>query len=154
MERADITAAVIAETERLLAEGLDHATIAARLKITEYVVGVVDGDKLGKGRPQPRDLYRRRVPNRSRGIDATTIRMIERMLQVGMLCRWQIAREAGVSLNIVEEVATGRRLPVTTGRPVVFKDLGERFLEEPVRCSDCGAMISIAPCRACRALRS
>ena len=154
MERADITAAVIAEADQLLALGLDHATIAARLHITGYVVGVVDGDELGKGRPQPRDLYGWRVPNRSRGVDATTIHMIERMLQVGLLCRRQIAREAGVSLNIVEQVAAGKRLPVTTGRPIVFKDLGERFLEEPVRCSHCGAMISIVPCRICRALRS
>ena len=154
MERTVITAAVIAEVNRLLAEGVDHATIATRLGITEYVVGVVDGDELGKGRPQPPGLSHRRQENSACRAEATTIRMIQRMLQVGMLCRRQIAREAGVSLNIVERVAVGKRLPINGGRPAVFKDLGERFLEKPILCTQCGGMISIIPCRACRALVS
>ena len=154
MERTVIRAAVIAEVNRLLAEGVDHATIAARLDVTEYVVGVVDGDVIGKGRPQPPDLSHGRMRNNVRGVEATTIRMIQRMLQVNLLSRRQIAREAGVSLSTVEDVTAGRRMPVSTERPIVFKDLGERFLERPIRCSDCGAMISIVPCRACRALVS
>ena len=47
MDHTVVTAAVITEADRLLAEGLDHATIAAQLGITEYVVGVVANDKLG-----------------------------------------------------------------------------------------------------------
>jgi len=154
MERTQITAAVVEEIDRRLAQQEAPAAIAARLKVSQYVVGVVAGDKLGKGRPQPRDLFAQRAPNSSRGVDATTIRMIQRMLQVGILRRRQIAHEAGVSLNIVEQVAVGKRLPTTTGHPIVFKDLGERFLEEPIRCAHCGAMLSIVPCRACRALVS
>jgi hypothetical protein len=140
--------------DRLLTQGLDHTTIAARLWITEYVVGVVDEDELGKGRPQPPDLYDGRAPNHSDGVDTATIRMIARMLQMKQLTCRQIAREAGVSLNIVEDVAMGRRTPITKGRPIIFKDLGERFLENPIRCAHCGAMISITPCRACRAVVS
>ena len=154
MNRPLITAAIVQETDRLLAEGIDHAVIAARLGITEYVVGVIDGDKLGKGRPQPqRPSGRRQGHTTNRGVDAATIRMIQRMLVVGMLNHKQIAREAHVSAHIVEEVASGRRSAVSTDRPAVFKDLGEHFLPEPIRCSGCRAKISIVPCRACRALR-
>lgn len=154
MQRRQITAAVVMGIDRLLAQGLDHQAIAERLGISRHVVGVVDGDTLGKGRPQPPDLYNRRAPNRSDGVDAATIRRILRMLQVDMLTRRQIAREAGVSLNVVEDVVAGRRPPISTERPIIFKDLGERFLERPLRCSRCGVLISISPCRACRALRS
>ena len=154
MERTEITAAVVEEIERLSAQRVAPTTIAARLKVSEYVVGVVESDTLGKGRPQPRDLFRRRARNRPRGVEATTIRMIQRMLQVGMLPRREIAREAGVSLNVVERVASGKRLLVNSGRPVVFKDLGERCLKKSILCKQCGGTIFIVPCRACRALSS
>ena len=151
MDRREITAAVVEQTDRLLAEGIDHAVIAARLGITEYVVGVIDGDKLGKGRSQPQRPSKRRQSRTNRGVDAATIRMIQRMLQVGILNHGEIAREAHVSSHIVEQVASGRRAAVSTDRPVVLKDLGERFLPKPIRCSGCRAKISIVPCRACRA---
>lgn len=154
MQRRQITGAVIMGVDRLLAQGLDYPTIAKRSGITEYVVGVVDGDELGKGRPQPRDLYSHQATNPADGVDTATIRMIRRMLQASVLTRREIAHEARVSLDTVEDVAMGRRIAMSTRRPIIFKDLGERFLERPVRCSHCGAMISIAPCRVCRALCS
>ena len=154
MQRRQITAAVIDGVDRLLAIRLDYPTIATRLGISEYIVGVVDGDELGKGRPQPKDLYRHPAVNPADGVDTATIRMIRRMLQVSVLTRREIAREASVSLDTVEDVAMGRRIALSTRKPIIFKDLGERFLERPVRCSHCGAMLSIAPCRACRALCS
>lgn len=154
MEHTQVTVGVVEEIDWMLAQGTAHAVIADRLKVSEYLVGVIAGDKLGRGRRPPPSSSGQRTFNRSRGIDAATIRMIQRMLQVNMLSQRQIARETDVSTRVVEMVAAGKRLPVSTEHPFVFKDLGERFLEKPIRCTHCGAMISIAPCRACRALRS
>ena len=154
MYRKPITAAAIDHVDRLLAEGKDHALIAGQTGVTEYVIGVIVGDKLRVGRPQPSDRFARRSTNPIRSIDAGTIRMIQRMLGVGVLNQRQIAREAGVSAHIVQMVSTGERLTVTTERPLVFAELGELFLEEPIRCQECGAMIYITPCRACRARRN
>jgi len=153
MEHREITAATVMEVDRLLAQGVDHAAISARLGITAYVIGVVANDKLGRGRiPRP-DRCSDHSQNSQRGVDAATIRMIERMLQVGMLRNRHIAREAGVSENIVEQVAAGTRLAVSTERPFVFEDLGERLLAKPRRCWGCGAPLAIVPCRTCRARR-
>ena len=86
MERTEITAAVITEVDRLLGQGIDHATIAARLGVTEYVVGVIANDaNRPEDPPRPPKRVSHRVRNAQSGVDATTIRMIERMLQVGML---------------------------------------------------------------------
>ena len=150
IRRREITAAVVQEADRLLAEGVDHATISARLGITEYVVRVMAGDTLRIGRPQPRQTSTRQAVNPRRSVGATTIRMVQRMLQASVLNRGQIAREAGVSRAIVEQVAKGQRKAIDTSRPVLCD--GETFLPESVRCR-CGAMISITPCRACRARR-
>ncbi len=46
MYRKPITAAAIDHVDLLLAEGKDHALIAGRTGITEYVIGVIAGDKL------------------------------------------------------------------------------------------------------------
>lgn len=154
MKHTDITASVVDEIDRLLAEQTAHAAIAERLNVSEYLVGVIAGDKIGRGRRSPPDAAGRRSFNSLRGIDAATIRSIQRMLQVSMRSQRQIALETGVSTRIVEMVAAGERLPISTERPFVLKDLGERFLEKPIRCAECGAMLSIVPCRACRALRS
>jgi hypothetical protein len=62
-----------------------------------------------------------------------------------------IAREAGVSPNTVTDVACGRRVAITLAKPILND--GERFLPDSIRCSGCHAMISVAPCRACRAKR-
>ena len=154
MDHTEITATVVEEIDRLLAQQTAHPVISDRLKVSEYLVGVIAGDKLGWGRRPTPGSAGQRTFNCLRGIDAATIRMIQRMLQVNMLPQRQIAVETGVSTRIVEMVAAGKRLPISTERPFVFKDLGERFVEEPFRCTHCGAMLSIVPCRACRALRS
>ena len=153
MDRSRITSAVVEAVDRMLASRLDHATIASQLGITRYVVGVITGDKHGKGRKPRAEQSARQVINAQRGVDAATIRMIQRMLEVGFLNQKAVAREAGVSMHVVSEVALGRRRAVTGERPCVFKDLGERFLPEPIRCSVCRAKILIVPCRACRARR-
>jgi len=155
MDRKVITAAIVEQADRLLTFGIDRATIAARVGITEYVIGVMVGDKLRNGRkqqPQQQRSTRRRGPTRQ-GTDAVTIRRIQRMLAVGILNHAQIAHEVGVSSHLVARVARGRRAPVSTEHPPVFRDLGEHFVRKPIRCEVCGALISIVPCRACRICR-
>jgi hypothetical protein len=153
MDRKFITAQVVEEIDRLLAQGVEHAMIAVQMCVTEYVVRVIAGDVLGKGRPQPKQRYQSASFYTYRGVDAATIRMIQRMLKVKILSSCQIAREAGVSPNIVERVASGERLAISTQRPLVFEDRGEKFLPEPIRCKACGTSIEIIPCRACRTRR-
>jgi hypothetical protein len=65
------------------------------------------------------------------------------MLAVGMLSPKEIAREAGVSKNIVTAVAGGKRMAITAGAPAL--DVDQRFLPEPIRCSVCHALVSIVP---------
>jgi len=151
MDRKQITAAVIEEADRLLAEGVDHAVVAARVGITEYVVRVMAEDQGRVGRMPPADTLGRRILNRQNCVDAATVRMIQRMLDVGWLTRCQIAREVGVSSNFVTAVARGKRLPISSERPPL--DKGERFLKVPIRCEGCHAKITIVPCRACKARR-
>ena len=151
MDRKVITAAIVEQADRLLVFGLDHATIAARVGITEYVVGVMVGDRHRDGRRQPPDLHARHVHNRQRAVDVSVIHMVQRMLAIGILNHRQIAREAGVSPNLVARIAGGRRVAVSTIRPVLNE--GERFLPEPIRCGQCGRRICVIPCRACLAER-
>ena len=77
--------------------------------------------------------------------------MIQRMLAVGILNHSQIAREAGVSINFVTQIANGDRRAVSTLQPILND--GERFVPESVRCGGCGRRIYVLPCRACRAGR-
>ena len=153
MKRTEITAQLVMTIDRLLANGVDHATIATRLGITEYVVAVIANDWLGRGRRPRIDKPCHRKPHPQQGVDVATVRGIQRMLDVGWLNYSGIAREAGVTRRLVEEIAVGKRPQVTTKRPFIFKDLGERFLAKSIRCLTCGASISIVPCRTCRALR-
>lgn len=149
MHRTEITAEVVRQADMMLTLGLDAETIAERLGITAYVVRVMAGDHDRIGRRSRPQLFTKGMVNPRRAVDATTIRMIQRMLDVGILRRGEIAREAGVSRSIVEQVASGRREAVSTARPPLCR--GERFLRKPVRCDQCRAMISIVPCRACHA---
>jgi len=152
MDRKLITAAVAEETDRLLAQGEDHVTIAARLKITEYVVGLMAENRENDDERSPPARSARRFPPWQKSVDAVTVRRMRRMIDIGWLNHTQIAREAGVSLNFVTKVAQGERPPISTERPVL--DKGERFLPAPIRCSVCRARISIVPCRACRTQRA
>ncbi len=61
----------------------------------------------------------------------------------------EIAREAGVSPHTVDAVAAGKRVAISTERPLLND--GEQFLPEPIRCSGCRAKIEVGPCRACGA---
>jgi hypothetical protein len=148
MDRTEITAAIVRKIERMLAQGTDHATIAATLGITQYVVWVIANDKLRcEGYPPQQQIVSHRNPNAQKALDATTIRMIQRMLDVGILPKLEIARQAGVSANMVSRVAKGKRQPITLLKPHLQE--GERFLSQPIRCNSCGGLISVAPCRAC-----
>jgi DNA-binding CsgD family transcriptional regulator len=151
MYRTEITAELVAQAERMMTDGAKCSTIARRLGITPHVVRLLarnrDLKPCGK---KPRRVSRR-VPNMQRGIDAVTIRMIQRMLEVGILRQVEIAREVGISPNMVSDVASGKRLPISTWSPYLQKD--ERFLPAPIRCSVCRGLISVAPCRTCRARR-
>ena len=152
MERTAITSSLVDEIETLVADDVDSAAIAARFGVTQYVVEVIANDvdpREGPSRPPRHD--HRRVPSTKPVIDVSTIRMVQRMLAAGVLKHSEIAREAGVSANTVSDVATGKRKAVTTKR--LQTDEGEQFLPEPIRCGDCGALISVAPCRACIATR-
>jgi hypothetical protein len=151
LDRREITAEVVEQADRLAASGADAATIATRLGITEYVAGLLVRNaslphRLGRPRPSSR-----RVANARAGLDATTIRRIQRMLEVGWLSHREIAREAGVSANAVGDVASGKRLAVTLSPPILSD--GEEFLPRPIRCPVCRARISVVPCRACAARR-
>ena len=151
MDRKPITAAIVEAADRLLVFGIDYATIAARLGITEYVVSVMAEDKLRVGRSQPHDRFERHIHNRQNTVDAATVRMVQRMLVVGQLNHREIAREAGVSETLVVRIARGKRLAVTTTRFQLAE--GERLLPERTRCSVCGAKNFIVPCRACKSRR-
>lgn len=151
MQHAEITAAVVEEVERLLAEGIDAAVVSARAGVSPYVAGIIAHECNGKPRPRATPRSDRRIRNVHQGVDATTVRMIQRMLDVGILRQGEIAREAGVASSTVREVADGRRPAITRVRPVL--DEAEQFLSEPIRCSVCGRLISVIPCRACAATR-
>jgi hypothetical protein len=153
MERRQITPAVVKGIDRLLAQGLDRATIAARLGITPYVVGVVAHDRHGRGRSPGRRRSDYPSDQTNQCLDSATIRMIQRLLDAHWLDFGEIAREVGVCQPIVEDVAAGKRPAITTERPFTFDDLAERFVEETIRCSVCGATLNIVPCRACRTRR-
>jgi len=149
MQHTEITAEVVAKADLLAIFGIDAPTIAARLGITEYVARLlVRNASLPPclGRPQP---PRRRVKNIQPGIEATTIRSIQRMLEVGWLRHKEIAREAAVCTDFVSDVASGKRAAITLSRPHLAD--GEEFLPRPIRCPTCRARISVVPCRACRA---
>lgn len=152
MRHRNTTATVVAGIDRLLDQGVPHVEIAERLGVSEFLVGVIAGDRIGRKRRVPPAITGPQLPTRPRSIDAATIRRIRRMLDVHILSYSQIATEAGVSTRTVERVAAGQRVPVGSERPFVFKDRGERLLKRPVRCRQCGAMIAIAPCRCCRTL--
>jgi hypothetical protein len=150
IDRTEITAGVVDQADLLLAFRLDHATIAKRLGLTEYVVGVMAADRLRNGRRQPPDLHARHVRNRRKAVDVSIICMIQRMLAIGFLNHRQIAREVGVSMSVVTQIANGERTAVSTLRAVLSD--GERFVPESVRCGECGRKVYVLPCRACRAL--
>ncbi len=149
--RREITAMVVAVIDRMLAEGRRQKTITERLGVSPYVVGVIARDKERIGHPAPKEPDGDRYPNRPNTADAATIAMIRRMLDVGILFHYEIARDVGVSTNLVTQVALGKRVPLDTSRPPL--SAGERFLRRPIRCSVCHRKISVLPCRACRTVR-
>ena len=149
MDRTEINARVVTEFGRLLAEGNLPVAIAARLGITPYVAGLL-AQTAGLPMPKIKDRKTtRRVRNAQRGVDAATIRSIQRMLAAGLLNHSEIARETGVSSNFVDSVARGERPPRALWQPTL--DAGESFLHDMIRCRGCGGQISVVPCRACRA---
>ena len=153
MDRRPITGSVVDEIERLLSQGIRRDVIASHLGVTKYIVQVIAEDEQDRRQAQPRQHSTAVAPRFYKFIDAATIRMVQRMLAAGDLNRSQIAREADVSPQLVQRIWKGKRLAVSAQRPHVFKDIGEKFLEKPVQCDECQAMIEIVPCRACRARR-
>jgi hypothetical protein len=75
------------------------------------------------------------------------------MLAVGFLSRTAIAREARVSPHTVRAIANGQRQAITVIPPQIEIAADERFLPKPIRCSGCHALVSVVPCRVCRARR-
>ena len=153
MNRKPITARIVKEIDRLLAQNIEHGMIAVRLKVSEYLVRTIanDSERQNCVSAPPQRIRPQRKPYR--GVEAAEIRMIQRLLEVGVLKPSVIAREVRVSRDVVEEVACGKRIFASTERPLIFRDLGEQFFVVPKRCGECGARISIVPCRTCRALR-
>lgn len=151
MRHREIIPEIVAGIERLLKRGCDHAEIAERLGVSPYVVEVIANDAERVGRRPPRRDKGYRYPSRPNTADMATVRMIQRMLDVGILRHKEIAREAHVSANFVTMVAQGERIPLDTSRPPLLPK--ERFLKVPIRCSLCGRRLSIVPCRACQAVR-
>jgi hypothetical protein len=89
------------------------------------------------------------MPDRPNAMDSSVVRMVQRMVAVGFLNHREIAREAGVSINFVTQIADGDRTAVSTLRPVLSD--GEQIVPESARCGGCGRTIYVVPCRACRA---
>ncbi len=147
MVREPITAEVVEEIDHLLAQGIDPVTISGRLNLSEYVVRVIDGDMIGKGRRPPKGATDCRVVRSIRDVDVSSIRLVQRMLAGGWLNQEQIAREAGVSPNIVYDIALGRRPSSMLSHMEVGPT--QVFLPDPMRCAGCGALLNVAPCHAC-----
>jgi len=147
MPYTTVTASVVEKIDQLLAEGFNPAAISTRLSVSAYVVGVIAGDKIGRGRRPPSGGSACRAANRADDVDAVTIRRIQRMLAVGWLNREQIAHEAGVVANTVSKVALGRR-PLRTFRHMEVGGT-QAVLHVPIRCAGCGALLTVAPCQAC-----
>lgn len=147
MHRKMITPDLVAEIERQLAAGCKTAEVAKHLGISCYVVEVVahnDGPR--NQPPRPSRSKMRKVPAKA-GIEYVTIRMIERLLSVGVFSYTEIAREVGVSKNSVAAMATGQRTAIMLVSPML--STGERFLPRPQRCGICGGRLIVTPCRAC-----
>ena len=148
--RHRITPAVVAAIERRLAAGRTPAAIAARMRVSAYVVRVIAHDQpRPRGRPHHDRRRTRRVSRARRALAPETVRRIQRMLSVGILSPVEIAREAGVGHHTVADIAQGRRLAVALTPPALLD--GERWMPTPVRCAGCGALVYIVPCRACAA---
>jgi len=153
--RPEITPELIAQAERLLAEGHPQDQIAKELGITAYVVGLI-AEQLGKSSSKKPSCSRK--PPRQRpcqprpaGLDAATIRLIQRMLALNWYHNSEIGLAARVSHDIVGAVKAGRRKAVNQARPVLSE--GERFIPETIRCPTCGYRVEILPCRICAATR-
>jgi hypothetical protein len=147
MLRTEITAELVQKVDRMLRVGMDVPTIATALGITPYVARIIARYQKRKMRGRIPARTGARVANSQKGLPATTIRRIQRMLDVKILPYDTIAREAGVSGNMVGLVARGMRLPISARRPYLTE--GEQFVPEGVRCGTCGATILVLPCRAC-----
>ena len=152
VDRPEVTAERIGQFERLLDSGVALDAAAGLMGLTPYVARLIRRHRRMPGAGPKRGNKGTHRPAHTRsGVEATTIRRIQRMLEVGWLEPTEIAREAGVSLNVVAEVATGRRDAISTTHATL--DKGERFLARPVRCEECGGLISVLPCRVCRVER-
>jgi hypothetical protein len=147
MNRTAITAEVVAKAEQMMALGAKRAKIAAKLGLTPYVLRIIARYRGQTPCGKPIERGQRHMRNSQLAIDAMTIRMIQRMLEVNILPYGEIAREAGVSFNTVNDVAAGKRLAISKRKPYLQK--GEQFLAKPIRCRVCLAPISVVPCRAC-----
>jgi DNA-binding CsgD family transcriptional regulator len=148
MIRKEITAEIVAEIEELLAVQFTPAEIAAYFGISPYVVEVIVHDDGKRNRPAPSPRTKSGFSEPKEQIDYATVRIIKRLIMVGVLSYPEIAREVGVSKNTVCALATGRRAVITFLRPRLRA--GEKFLPQPIRCRKCGGRLVIVPCRACR----
>ena len=139
MERRPITADLVARADRLLEYEVKPQTVARRLGISPYVIRLIVRDKTRYLRPVPPPRPDEPAPDPRRSTDAVTIRMIQRMLAINWLDYAEIGREAGVSQRLVEQVAAGRRLAISTEQHMLDKEFGEHAVRVPVRCPECHA---------------
>jgi hypothetical protein len=147
MMRKEITSAIVVEIEELLAAEFTPAEIAAHFEISLYVVEVIARDEGNRRHHAPAPKGQPRILEPREPIDVSTIRMIERLLSVGILSYAEIGRDMSVSKSTVRDVAGGKRTAVVVARPGL--NAGERFLARPRRCGTCGANLVVSPCRAC-----
>ena len=75
MRHREITATVVAGIDRLLDQQCPRAEIAKRLGVSEYLVGVIAGDGIGRQRRRPPVIVGRKAPTPLRCTDAATVRM-------------------------------------------------------------------------------
>lgn len=147
MKRKEITAETVAEIERLLKAGFMPAEVACQLEVSSYIAEVIAHDDGNRNHPAPAPESPSRLIKFRAPIDIGTIRIIKRLLSVGILSYAEIGRDLGVSKSVVRDVAGGKRIAVVFTRP--FLSPGEKFLSRPRRCGTCGANLVVSPCRAC-----
>lgn len=147
MNHREITSGVVADAEKLLADGLDAAVVADRLGISLYVVKTIAQEHQSRNQPAPPAIPKKRFSEPQKRIDTGTIHNIQRMLNSSSCNHSEIARQLGISNKTVARVATGQRQTLSVSKSHLAS--GERSLSKPHRCRRCRALIHILPCRTC-----
>lgn len=176
MRRPPITAALASQVAAEAAAGEPVETIAARQRLTAYVVEtIIEFHGVDNHSPIPKTEPRGCIEPE---IDPADLARINRLTAVGYSPR-KIHKLLGVRLEIVKRLVFKFRLLSELSQGCTLKNAtahlgitqkrarailselpylgpksklrkGERYVTEPTRCPTCKAPLLVAPCRACR----